>query len=30
MWLSYKPIDVESDDNTGIFHVVEIQIRMNA
>ena len=31
MWLSYKPVDVETDDdNTGIFHVFEMQIRMKA
>ena len=27
MWLDYKPVDVETDDdNTGIFHVFEIRI----
>ena len=30
MWVGYKPVDVEIDDNnTGIFHVFEMQIEMN-
>jgi len=30
MWVNYKPVDVEiDDDNTGIFHVFELQIGMN-
>ena len=30
MWVNYKPVDVEIyDDNTGIFHVFELQIGMN-
>ena len=30
MWVDYKPVDVEiDDDNTGIFHVFEMRIGMN-
>ena len=30
MWVNYKPVDVEiDDDNTGIFHIFEMQIGMN-
>ena len=30
MWLDYKPVEVEiDDDNTGIFHVFEIQVFNN-
>ena len=30
MWRDYKPVEVEiDDDNTGIFHVFEIQILNN-
>ena len=30
MWVSYKPIDVElDDDNTEIFHLFKMQIAMN-
>ena len=30
MWVDYKPVDVEIDnDNTGIFHIFELRIGMN-
>ena len=30
MWVDYKPVDVViDDDNTGIFHVLELRIGMN-
>ena len=30
MWVDYKPVDVEiDDDNTRIFHVFEMRIGMN-
>ena len=30
MWVDYKPVDVEiDDDNTGIFHVFEMRIGRN-
>ena len=30
MWVDYKPVDVEiDDDNLRIFHVFEMQIGMN-
>ena len=29
MWVDYKPVDVEVDDNTRIFHVFELRIEMN-
>ena len=30
MWVDYKPVDVEiDDDNTGVFHVLELRIGTN-
>ena len=30
MWVDYKPVDVEiDDDKTGIIHVFELRIGMN-
>lgn len=29
MWVNYKPVDVDIDDDKGIFHASEMQIGMN-
>ena len=29
MWVDYKPVDMETDDNSRIFNVFEMQIGIN-